>query len=81
VVSPFIVLWWALTRWRSAGASASLASTAAIVAVGSAAAYGVRSAWAPRAQGAFVFVIVPPIACLITVVAAVIGRGLSRPGR
>jgi hypothetical protein len=79
VVSPFVVLWWTVARARAPGAASLLAWTAEIVAAGSAAAYGARIVWPPRAQAAFVFVIVPPIAWLLIVAAVIMGRRSTRP--
>lgn len=85
VLSPFTALvlanvvskrWSVLTR-------ATLYSVMLVVTLGSLAIYGADALWPPRAQAAFVFVLVPPLSWLLTAtvvpIASLVSGRLSRP--
>jgi hypothetical protein len=78
VVSPFVLLWWLLGRTGPA-ASRMLRVTAVGVSTACVAAYMARIAWPPRSQGAFVFVIMPPLACIAALVAMLTAGAFRRP--
>jgi len=81
VVSPFVLLWCLLGRTGPAasGASRMLRVTAVGVSTACVAAYMARIAWPPRSQGAFVFVIMPPLACVAALVAMLTASAFRRP--
>ena len=71
VLSPFVALLAAdakSTRWPPQ-TRATLYSVMLVIAVGSLATYANAALGPPRAQGAFAFVIVPPLSWLLSVVA------------
>ncbi len=86
VLSPFIALivinlvskrWSPLTR-------AALYSVMLVVALGSLTIYGAYALWPPKAQAAFVYVVVPPMSWLLIAIslpiAAFVSRRQSRQG-
>ena len=85
VLSPFVLLWWANVASKdwSATTRAALYSVTLVVTVGSLIIYAARALRPPKAQGAFVFVAVPPASWLLIAtaisIAALISRRLSRP--
>ena len=86
VLSPFVALVLAhmvSERW-SVLTQATLYGLMLVVSVGSLAVYGARVLRAPKAQGAFVFVVVPPASWLLIAVAvptaALMSRRRSRRG-
>jgi hypothetical protein len=81
VVSPFVLLWWVLTRARSTAPAASkvLSTAAVVVSAASVAAYTARVVSPPGSQGAFVFVIVPPIAWFVVAGAGLMAWRSARP--
>ena len=79
VLSPFVALvlvevvakrWSVLTR-------ATLYSVMLVVTLGSLAIYGADALWPPRAQAAFVWVIVPPLSWLLMAIAVSIAAFIS----
>jgi hypothetical protein len=79
VLSPFVLLAWAnvvSARWPAL-TRAALQSVTLLIALGSLAAYGNIALGPPRAQGAFVFVVVPPASWLVIAAAAWISRRMS----
>lgn len=83
VLAPFALL--ALAERRSASWAPAMKTTLQtliwIVVLGSLVIYAYRAAVPPRATGAFLFVIVPPVAVVLVLVALVIVSLRSRPSR
>jgi hypothetical protein len=82
VLSPFVLIILAgsiSTRWSSR-ARMAFDGSALIVTLISLVAYTVRVIRPPRAQAAFVFVVVPPV-CLFLIVGALAGAAWSSRGR
>ncbi len=84
VLSPFVILLWAngvSKRW-SLLTRAALYAVILLLALGSLAVYGAVAFGPPRAQAAFLFVVVPPTSWLFIAIiiptAALISRSLSR---
>jgi len=86
VLSPFVTLVWAglVSRRWTVIARSTLYSVMLVLALGSPAIYGVNALRPPKAQAAFVFVVVPPASWLLIAVvvpaAALISGKLSRRG-
>jgi len=83
VLAPFALL--ALAERRSASWAPAMKTTLEtmiwIVVLGSLVIYAYRAAVPPRATGAFLFVIVPPVSVVLLLVALVIVSVMSRPSR
>ena len=83
VLAPFALL--ALAERRSASWAPAMKTTLEtmiwIVVLGSLVIYAYRAAVPPRATGAFLFVIVPPVSVVLVLVALVIVSVRSRPSR
>ena len=83
VLAPFALL--ALAERRSASWAPAMKTTLQtliwVVVLGSLVIYAYRAAVPPRATGAFLFVIVPPVAVVLVLVALVIVSLRSRPSR
>ena len=83
VLAPFALL--ALAERRSGSwapaTRVTLRALTVLVTVGSLAIYGYRAAFPPHSTGAFLFVIVPPVAVVLVLVALVIVSLMSRPSR
>lgn len=80
VLSPFAALGWAHAasrRWIPAS-RALLYSLTIGVTLGSLVLYGARVLWPPSAQGAFVFVAVPPATWIVMGAALAVGAQISR---
>lgn len=84
VVSPFVALLWAsfVSRKWPASTRAALHGVALVTALGSLAIYGADALWPRSAQGAFVFIVVPPASWLFgaTIVSLAV-FGLRRRSR
>jgi len=83
VLAPFALL--ALAERRSASWAPAMKTTLQtliwVVVLGSLVIYAYRAAVPPRATGAFLFVIVPPVSVVLVLVALVIVSVMSRPSR
>jgi hypothetical protein len=80
ILSPFVMLWWLLvqaSRWPPP-ARRLLSIAATVVSAVSVWAYVMRVVYPPRAQGAFVFVIVPPLAWFAIGAAMLMARMSAR---
>lgn len=83
VLAPFALL--ALAERRSGtwapATTATLRTLTWVVAAGSLAIYAYRAAVPPRATGAFLFVVVPPVSVVVGLVTLGIVSLMSRPSR
>jgi hypothetical protein len=80
VIAPFMALAWAAIaskRW-SAPTRTTLYCVMLVVTLGSLAMYGNVAFGPPRAQGAFVFVVVPPVSWLLMAIAVPLAALISR---
>jgi hypothetical protein len=81
VLSPFVALVWASVvskRWSTL-TRAALYGVMLLIALGSLAIYGEVAQGPPRAQTAFVFVVVPAASWLLIAMVVAIGRIAGRP--
>ncbi|MGH7520600.1 MAG: hypothetical protein ACREMI_04935 [Gemmatimonadales bacterium] len=79
-LAPFVAIAWAgrmAGGWAPATRATLYAATVIISSL-SLAIYGYRAAFPPRATGAFVFVIVPPLSVLLVLIALSVASLISR---